>query len=108
MTSGQGKSNMFILLFYNMNISIDPPPTKGKAQAQANATSPPPINRSTKPKPQQSEAPPCRLVPVFVDADCLGDLEAALCRLGIQTFSTAEVHRENLNHPVARQPEPEF
>ena len=44
--------------------------------------------------------PPRQLVPVFINADRIGDVNEALRRLGIETFPTANGHRENLDHPV--------
>jgi hypothetical protein len=51
---------------------------------------------------------PRRLVPIFVDADRIGDVEEVLYCLGIETSSTADGHHENLDHSVPRPPEPEL
>jgi hypothetical protein len=55
--------------------------------------------------------PPRRLVPIFIDADRIGDLEEVLRRLGIEAFSTSDGHRGDLHglyHPVPQQPELEL
>jgi hypothetical protein len=79
-----------------------------KAQASTSAASPPPIDlAATVPKPQQSRISPRRLVPLFIDADRISDVQEALRNLGIEAFSTADGYCENLNHSVPRIYEPQ-
>jgi hypothetical protein len=103
------KSNVFILLFSKINTSTDSPVTPLKARA--NATSPPHINlatAATKPKPQQYKMSYYRLVPVFINADHIGNVKGVLHHLGIEMFSTADGHHKNLGHPVSQPPKPKL
>lgn len=57
------------------------------------------------PKRQQPGTSPRRLVPVFIDAGRIGDVKNVLHQLGIEAFSTADGHREDVDHPVPRLPD---
>lgn len=55
-------------------------------------------------KRQQSGMPPRQLIPVFIDSNCISNIEEVLHYLGIEVFLSADGHHENLDHPVELVP----